>query len=194
MHGTQNQAAGQELFPIHQNMSANLFSKQETQACVSKCQLIQSLPNDLSHDLMSVMPCPVSAQQSQLAAIRAEISQTAGQLSGATGMAQQMTPASNGAVPLLNNSVSLRGLRLLRERFPKLPADSHKPPAQQAKSWPAALRAACTKSMLQNSVKRTECDKWKTVITCFYYRMPIHMCFPRKKLIKLLSPWIKYLE
>lgn len=93
-----------------------------------------------------------------------------------------MTPFSNGAVPLLNNSVSLGGLRLLRERFPKLPADCHKRPQQRAKSWPAALRAACTKSMMQNSVKRTECDKWKTVITCFHYGMPIHMCFPQIKL------------
>lgn len=37
MHGTQNWAAGQELFLMHKNMSANLFSKQETQACESKC-------------------------------------------------------------------------------------------------------------------------------------------------------------
>lgn len=42
-------------------------------------------PDGFAHDLMLVMSCSVRAQQSQLAMLRAEMSQTAGQLSGATG-------------------------------------------------------------------------------------------------------------
>lgn len=38
-------------------------------------------PDGLAHDLMLVMSCSVRAQQSQLATLRAELSQTAGQLS-----------------------------------------------------------------------------------------------------------------
>lgn len=42
-------------------------------------------PDELAHDRMLVMSCSVRAQQSQLATLRAEMSQTVGQLSGATG-------------------------------------------------------------------------------------------------------------